>query len=115
MTSDNQTESQPVQQNDDPKPQRALTENDIEELISFFQLLDEWDREAKALESARKRKTPSAPPERYRAVSLFSNEKCSTQEPKLVVTRNDNQWRRSWQRRQRNWCGCWWRRWRCER
>jgi hypothetical protein len=48
MTSDNQTESQPVQQNNDPEPHRTLTDADIEELISFFQLLDEWDREARS-------------------------------------------------------------------
>lgn len=54
MTGDKQTESQPLQQNNDPKPARTLTDADIHELISFFQLLDEWDREAKALESCKK-------------------------------------------------------------
>jgi hypothetical protein len=54
MTNDKQTESQPVQQNSDPKPQRALTDSDIHELISFFQLLRKWDRESKALESREK-------------------------------------------------------------
>jgi hypothetical protein len=48
MTSDNQTEFQPAQQNNDPEPHRTLTDADIEELISFFQLLDEWDREARS-------------------------------------------------------------------
>jgi hypothetical protein len=36
MTSDNQTESQHVRQGNDPRPQRTLTDSDIEELISFF-------------------------------------------------------------------------------
>jgi hypothetical protein len=48
MTSDKQTESQPVQQNNDPKPHRTLTDAGIEELISFFQLLAKWDRETKS-------------------------------------------------------------------
>ena len=52
MTSDKQSESQPVQQNNDPKPRRTLTDGEIEELISFFQLLARWEREGKI-------KTPS--------------------------------------------------------
>jgi hypothetical protein len=48
MTRAKQSESQPVEQNNDSRLQRTLTGADIEELISFFQLLDEWDREAKA-------------------------------------------------------------------
>jgi hypothetical protein len=48
MASNKQNESQPVRQRNDHRPQRTLTDSDIEELISFFQLLDEWDREAKA-------------------------------------------------------------------
>jgi len=42
MTINTQTDSQPVQQNNDPTPQRTLSDTDIEELISFFQLLAEW-------------------------------------------------------------------------
>lgn len=42
------TESQPVQQNNNPKPHRTLSESEIEELLSFFQLLDEWDREERS-------------------------------------------------------------------
>jgi hypothetical protein len=48
MTIDKQTESQPVRQSNDAKPQRTMSDSDIHELISFFRLLDEWDREAKA-------------------------------------------------------------------
>jgi hypothetical protein len=53
MTNDKQSESQALEQNNDPTPQRTLTEDDIHELISFFQLPRKWDREAKALESSK--------------------------------------------------------------
>jgi hypothetical protein len=62
MTSEKQTESQSVRQGTDLKPQRILTDSDIEELISFFQLLAKWDREAKALEPCKK--TEDAPSNR---------------------------------------------------
>ena len=45
MTSDKQTKSQPLQQNNDSDRGRTnLSESDIAELISFFQLLAKWDR-----------------------------------------------------------------------
>lgn len=37
MISDENSESKPLQQNNDPKPKRILTDSDIQELISFFQ------------------------------------------------------------------------------
>lgn len=50
MASENsQTKSQAVQQNkesDGALP--SLSDSDIEELIRFFQLLDDWDREARS-------------------------------------------------------------------
>ena len=47
MTSDTQSKSQPEQQISDPHGE--LSDGDIVELISFFQLLDKWDREYKML------------------------------------------------------------------
>lgn len=39
--------SEPERQNNNPDGvQRSLTDTDIEELIRFFELLDEWDRQA---------------------------------------------------------------------
>jgi len=41
-----QTKSQRVHQNNDPdETLRNLSESDIDELIQFFQMLDEWDRQ----------------------------------------------------------------------
>jgi hypothetical protein len=50
MTSDRQTKSQAAQQNSDhDEAQGNLTDSDVEELVRFFQLLDEWDREAQSV------------------------------------------------------------------
>jgi hypothetical protein len=50
MASENsQTKSQPVQQNIHPGGVVAtLSDRDIEELVRFFQLIDEWDRQVKS-------------------------------------------------------------------
>jgi hypothetical protein len=43
-----QTKSQPVQQNNHSDGDVAtLSDNDIDELVRFFQLLAEWDRQHK--------------------------------------------------------------------
>jgi hypothetical protein len=44
MARDTQTNSSPEPQSSDSHGE--LSDRDIEELISFFKLLDEWDREA---------------------------------------------------------------------
>jgi hypothetical protein len=49
MTSDKHSKSLPEQQkNNTDQRLQSLTDSEIEELIRFFQLLDEWDREQKS-------------------------------------------------------------------
>ena len=49
MTNNNQTESQTVRENKDPKPQRALSEDGVRELISFFQSAKEMGSGSKGI------------------------------------------------------------------
>lgn len=52
MASENsQAKVQPEQQNNLPAAQRSLSDSDIEELVRFFQMLDEWDRQDTAKRS----------------------------------------------------------------
>jgi hypothetical protein len=44
-----QNDSQPIHRNNDPDGTLPrLSDSDIQELVLFFQLLDEWDRQQKS-------------------------------------------------------------------